>query len=62
MTLMHLLVNSNSFNLILNPELKGVPILVFANKSDRKGAKSMSDITDLFKLHEIKDHEWHIQE
>ena len=49
------------FNLILNPELKGAPILVLANKTDRKGAKTMSEITDSFKLHDIKEHEWHIQ-
>lgn len=50
------------FNLILNAELKSVPILVFANKADLKGAKTLSEISDSFKLHEIKDHEWHIQE
>lgn len=50
------------FNLILHPELKNVPILVFANKADLKGARTMADISESFKLHDIKEHEWHIQE
>ena len=46
----------------MHPELKNVPILIFANKSDLKGAKGTDVITDSFKLHDIKDHEWHLQE
>ena len=49
-------------NLIMHPQLKESPILIFANKSDLKGAKTLSDISNAFKLHEIKEHDWHIQE
>ena len=50
------------FNLIMNPELKGVPVLIFANKFDLEGGKTKSEISEHLKLHEIKEHEWHIQE
>lgn len=36
-------------------------ILVFANKQDVKGALSPAEISDVFGLTAIKDHEWHIQ-
>ena len=50
------------FNLIMNPDLKGVPVLIFANKFDLEGGRTVPEITESLKLHEIKEHEWHIQE
>ena len=50
------------FNLIMNPSLKGAPVLIFANKFDLEGGKSKLEITEHLKLHEIKEHEWNIQE
>mmetsp|Transcript_25036 Transcript_25036/g.27757 ORF Transcript_25036/g.27757 Transcript_25036/m.27757 type:complete len:107 (-) Transcript_25036:119-439(-) len=50
------------FNLVMNPELKGVPILIFANKSDLDEGKTIPEITEALKLHDIKEHDWHLQE
>ena len=41
--------------------LKNVPILIFANKQDVKGALSEEDIAKEYSLHEIKEHSWHLQ-
>jgi len=41
--------------------LKTARILVFANKQDLKGAMSAAEISEGLSLHDIKDHDWHIQ-
>ncbi|CDW84081.1 arf-like gtpase [Stylonychia lemnae] len=49
------------FNLLIHNDLKDAVILVFANKIDLPTAMNAAQITELFSLHEIKNHEWFIQ-
>ena len=42
-------------------ELKGVPLMVYANKQDLPGAISLSEITDRLQLTNLRDREWYIQ-
>ena len=49
------------FNLLIHNDLKDAAILVLANKKDLPTAKNAAQLTDLFSLHEIKNHDWHIQ-
>lgn len=49
------------FNLLIHNDLKDAVILVFANKKDLPTAKNAAEITELFSLQEIKNHDWHIQ-
>ena len=48
------------FNLLIHNDLKDAVILVFANKKDLPTAKDAAQLTELFSLHEIKNHDWHI--
>ena len=41
--------------------LRGVPLLVFANKQDLPGAMSVAEVSDKLGLHNIRDREWYIQ-
>ena len=41
--------------------LKGVPVLIFANKQDVKGCMSVAEISQSLQLTSVKDHQWHIQ-
>ena len=56
-----LLAKMELFNLILDENLRGAPILVFANKSDLPVAVSAQEISNLLHLDEIRNHDWHIQ-
>lgn len=49
------------FNLLIHNDLKDAVILVFANKKDLPTAKNAGDLSEIFSLHEIKGHDWHIQ-
>lgn len=49
------------FNIQIHNDLTDAVILIFANKMDLPSAKSVADITELYSLHEIKHHEWHLQ-
>lgn len=49
------------FNLLIHNDLKDASILVFANKMDLPTAKNAAQITEAYSLHEIKHHDWHIQ-
>ena len=42
-------------------ELRGVPLLVFANKQDCPGAMSTAELTDRLGLRDLRDREWSIQ-
>jgi len=42
-------------------DLKDTAILVFANKADLPSARDAAEITDLYSLHEVKNHDWKIQ-
>eukprot|EP01087_Luapelamoeba_hula_P009831 TRINITY_DN2571_c0_g1_i1.p1 TRINITY_DN2571_c0_g1~~TRINITY_DN2571_c0_g1_i1.p1 ORF type:complete len:178 (+),score=27.93 TRINITY_DN2571_c0_g1_i1:117-650(+) len=47
--------------MLVHENLRSAKILVFANKQDLKGAMSASELSEAIGLHEIKDHDWHIQ-
>jgi len=42
-------------------ELKGIPVLVLANKQDLPSAMSVSEITDKLGLHALRNRQWYIQ-
>ena len=42
-------------------ELKGVPVLVFANKQDQPGAVTDVEVATQLGLYAIKDRQWHIR-
>jgi ADP-ribosylation factor protein 1 len=46
--------------MISEPDLEGVPILIFANKQDL-GIHSVSQIQNALGLHEVRDRQWYIQ-
>ncbi|XP_053505368.1 ADP ribosylation factor like GTPase 3, like 1 [Ictalurus furcatus] len=47
--------------LIDEENLKGVPLLIFANKQDLTTASTASEITEGLNLHTYRDREWQIQ-
>jgi len=49
------------FNLLYHNDLKDAAILVLANKIDLPTARDSGEVAELFTLHEIKDHDWHVQ-
>ena len=49
------------YKLLKNDTLKNSIILIYANKQDLPGAKSVSEIIQIYGLDNIKDHIWHIQ-
>ena len=49
------------YKLLSNDALKNAVILIFANKQDLPGAKSVNEIIQIYGLAEIRDHIWHIQ-
>ena len=49
------------YKLLENEALKNAVILIYANKQDLPGAKSVSEIIQIYELDTIKDHIWHIQ-
>ena len=48
------------FNLLIHNDLKDAAILIFANKTDLPTAKDAGEISNLYSLHEVKHHDWHI--
>ena len=55
------IVRDELFRLLEHEELQPSVVLVFANKQDVKGAMTPAEITNLLSLHDIKNHDWHIQ-
>ena len=49
------------YKLLSNEALKNAVILIYANKQDLPGAKSVAEIIQIYELDTIKDHIWHIQ-
>ena len=47
--------------MITSDDLKGAFVLVLANKQDLDDCMSAAEISTSMKLHDIKDHDWHIQ-
>lgn len=49
------------FRILGHDDLQSAVVLVFANKQDLKDAMPPAEITDALSLHNIKNHDWHIQ-
>jgi len=47
--------------ILSHEHLKDSIILVFANKQDLKAAMTAAEVSEALALHDIKDHDWHIQ-
>ena len=47
--------------LLAEEKLKGVPVLIFANKQDLMGSAAAATIAEGLNLHDIKDRAWQIQ-
>lgn len=47
--------------LLLEEKLRGVPLLVYANKQDLGHAVTAAEIAEGLGLHNIKDRDWQIQ-
>jgi ADP-ribosylation factor-like protein 5B len=46
------------FSMLLHNDLRDAAILIFANKSDLPTARDVGEITDLYGLHMVTDHDW----
>jgi ADP-ribosylation factor protein 1 len=42
-------------------EMRGVVLLVYANKQDLPGAMSRAEVTERLQLHGLRDREWYVQ-
>ena len=49
------------YKLLENEALKNTVILIYANKQDLSGAKSVNEIIQIYEFNSIKDHVWNIQ-
>ncbi|XP_022315496.2 uncharacterized protein LOC111119543 [Crassostrea virginica] len=49
------------FGILQNDEMRGVPVVVIANKQDLSNALSTSKVADLMCLHKLKSRKWYIQ-
>jgi GTPase SAR1 family protein len=49
------------FSMLLHNDLKDAAILVFANKADLPTARDVGEITELYGLHMVTDHDWKLQ-
>lgn len=47
--------------MVRDDQLRGVPLLVLANKQDLPHALSASDIADKLGLESLKNRQWHIE-
>tara|TARA_Y100000817_G_scaffold127142_1_gene99692 strand:+ start:2861 stop:3394 length:534 start_codon:yes stop_codon:yes gene_type:complete len=56
------LVSKELNNLLTNPMIRDIPILLFANKQDLPNAATTSDIASTLNLYAIKDRPWKIAE
>eukprot|EP00929_Paragymnodinium_shiwhaense_P083219 TRINITY_DN4425_c0_g1_i4.p1 TRINITY_DN4425_c0_g1~~TRINITY_DN4425_c0_g1_i4.p1 ORF type:complete len:245 (+),score=37.60 TRINITY_DN4425_c0_g1_i4:527-1261(+) len=50
----------NLQSLLQEPELQGIPLLVYANKQDLPGALSADEVADKLGLHALRGRRWHI--
>ena len=48
-------------HMLREPELEGLPVLVFANKQDLPNAMSVAEVSDKLGLHAIRKRDWFIQ-
>ena len=55
-------VARNELHKLLNDDnLRGIPVLIFANKQDLPHAASVSFVADALQLTNIRDRKWHVQ-
>ncbi|KAH9494757.1 Arf GTPase arf1 [Bulinus truncatus] len=54
-------VKHTLFNILNNPLLSAVPVVILANKQDLTGAMDISELVDRLELTNIKDRRWLIQ-
>eukprot|EP00246_Nothoceros_aenigmaticus_P005350 TRINITY_DN17334_c0_g1_i1.p1 TRINITY_DN17334_c0_g1~~TRINITY_DN17334_c0_g1_i1.p1 ORF type:complete len:185 (-),score=33.48 TRINITY_DN17334_c0_g1_i1:1224-1778(-) len=54
-------IKDELFRLLQHDDLQSAVVLVFANKQDLKDAMKAAEISDALSLHNIKNHDWHIQ-
>merc|ERR1719384_2298057 len=47
--------------LLAEEQLKGIPVLVFANKQDLRGALAPAELADELGLPLVRDNQWHVQ-
>eukprot|EP01063_Lacrimia_lanifica_P023155 TRINITY_DN30652_c0_g1_i1.p1 TRINITY_DN30652_c0_g1~~TRINITY_DN30652_c0_g1_i1.p1 ORF type:complete len:183 (+),score=65.63 TRINITY_DN30652_c0_g1_i1:93-641(+) len=55
------LVKEELFHMLEHPDLAKARVLVYANKQDVPGALNQEQISSQLSLHNITDHEWHVQ-
>jgi len=48
------------FSMLVHNELRDASILIFANKADLPSAKDAGEITELYSLHMVQEHDWKI--
>ncbi len=48
------------FNLLYHNDLKDAVVLVLANKVDLPTSRDPGELSELFALHEIREHDWHL--
>lgn len=54
-------VKDELWRVIESDDLKGAFVLVLANKQDLEDCMKAAEISSSLKLHDIKEHDWHIQ-
>ena len=48
-------------SIITDDRMRGVPVLLLANKQDLPNSRSVSEITERMKMHSMKNRAWHVQ-
>ncbi|XP_063710557.1 uncharacterized protein LOC134839071 [Symsagittifera roscoffensis] len=48
-------------SIITDDRMRGVPVLLMANKQDLPNSRSVSEISERMKMHSLKDRAWHVQ-
>ena len=54
-------IKTNFDELMTEEQLKGVPVLVFANKQDCETALDASEVSEGLQLNDLEDRNWNIQ-
>ena len=48
-------------SIVTDDRMRGVPVLLMANKQDLPNSRSVSEISERMKMHSLKDRAWHVQ-
>lgn len=49
------------FSMLVHNDLRDAAILIFANKADLPSSRDVGDITEMYGLHMVTDHDWKLQ-